>query len=234
MNQIRRIFCKIIQSSIIKRTLYRAVQGRVLMIHQIGLNDEEFCITPEEFEALAIFLSKRHTIRLEDWEKENNFYALTIDDVPEGFYIYAFPILKKYNIPFTIFVSLSLLNTPGYITMEQLIEMSNSNLCSVGSHGVRHVEYYKLTRNEISKDLKESKMKLSDLIKKPVELFAYPYGSYYACGLKNRKQVLEVYKYGFGTVKCPITAPLVLPKYFLPRINVDATYIEKLQNNEEG
>ena len=233
MNQIRRIFYKIIQSSVIKMTQYRAVQGRILMLHQIGREKDEFSITPEEFESLALVLNSKHTIRLEEWEKEDDFYALTIDDVPEGFYLYAFPILQKYQIPFTIFVSISFLNAEGYISTKQLLEMSNSDLCTVGSHGVRHEEYYKLDGKDIANDLKESKRKLSELIGKPVELFAYPYGSYYACGLKNKKQVLDVYKYGFGTAKCPITKPLVLPKYFLPRINVDTTYIETLQKNEE-
>lgn len=228
MNPIRRFFYKIIQYSAIKRLQRLPVKGRVLMLHQVGLEKDEFCITPTEVEALASFLSSHHTIRLENLEKEINFYSLTIDDVPEGFYLYAFPILKKYNVPFTIFVSLSLLNTEGYITTDQLLKMANSGLCTVGSHGVRHVEYYKLNRKEIAKDLIESKMKLSELIDKPVELFAFPYGSYYACGFNNKKLVLDTYKYGFGTVKSPITSPSVLPHYFLPRINVDSSYIKQI------
>lgn len=234
MNPIRRLFYKIIQYTAIKRSQIRTVKGRVLMLHQIGLEKDEFCITPKDFETLVLFLSSRHTIRLENWDKESDFYALTIDDVPEGFYIYAFPLLKQYNIPFTIFVSLSLLDTQGYISTAQLLEMSQSELCTVGSHGVRHIEYYRLNKHEIKTDLIESQRMLTELVHKQIDLFAYPYGSYYACGLKNKKQVLDVYEYGFGTVKCPITTPLVLPKYFLPRINVDATYIMKLKENEES
>ena len=69
--------------------------------------------------------------------------------------------------------------------------------------------------------------KITDLVNKPIELFAFPYGSYYACGLINKKFVLDTYKYGFCTVKSPITAPLVMPKYFLPRENVDTSFIDK-------
>lgn len=227
-SMVRRMFSKGMQIYKIACSRTKRSIGHVLMIHQVGMNDEEFCITPEEFETLVVFLSKNHTIRLENWEEEKDFFALTIDDVPEGFYVYAFPILKKYKIPFTLFVSISLLDTEGYITTGQLLEMANSDFCTVGSHGVRHVEYYTLNGQEIAKDLKESKLKLSELIGKPVELFAFPYGSYYACGFKHKKIVIDTYKYGFGTVKSTITSPSALPHYFLPRINVDSSYIKQI------
>ena len=105
--------------------------------------------------------------------------------------------------------------------------MAQFPLCTLGSHGVRHIEYYMLSKQEIIIDLKESHKRLSDLVNKPIELFAFPYGSYYACGLINKKLVLDIYKYGFGTVKSPITTPLVMPKCFLPRENVDSSFILK-------
>ena len=225
---VRKILYKCLQTLIIAilRTKYGV--GYILMIHQIGMDDGEFSITLDEFQSLVEFLSKHHTIQLKDWEKEREFYALTIDDVPESFYLYAFPVLKKYNLPFTLFVSLSLLDTNGYITTDQLLDMAQYKLCSIGSHGVSHIEYYLMDKHKIIIDLKESQKKLADLVHKPIELFAFPYGSYYACGLKNKKLVLDVYKYGFGTVKSPITLPLVLPKYFLPRVNVDSSFITKI------
>ena len=225
---IRRVFYKCLQTFQVTMSRTRHSVGYVLMVHQIGFDEGEFSITPDEFESLVAFLSKNHTVRLEDWEKEKDFYALTIDDVPDGFYHYAFPILKKYNLPFTLFVSLSLLDTYGYITTEQLVEIAQSELCTVGSHGVRHSEYYLMGEREKIIDLKESQKKLYDLVHKPIELFAFPYGSYYACGLNNKKLVLDTYKYGFGTIKSPITFPLVMPKCFLPRVNVDSSFIIKM------
>ena len=225
---IRKIIYKCLQTLIITKSRTKNCVGHVLMMHHVGVNDGEFSITIDEFKSLVAFLSKSHTIQLENWEKERDFFALTIDDVSESFYLYAFPILKKHNIPFTLFVSLSLLDTNGYITTDQLLEMAKSELCSIGSHGVRHTEFYLLDQQEIIADLKESQNKLADLVHKPIELFAFPYGSYYACGIKNRNLVLDTYKYGFGTVNSPITSPLVLPMYFLPRINVDSVFISKM------
>ena len=61
-----------------------------------------------------------------------------------------------------------------------------------------------------------------------VELFAYPYGSYYACGYTHKHLAETIYKYAFGTVACPITKPSLLNNYFLPRINADVEFINNI------
>ena len=61
-----------------------------------------------------------------------------------------------------------------------------------------------------------------------VEMFAFPYGSYYACGYANKHLAGDVYKYAFGTVACPITKPSLLKIYYLPRINVDMEFLNLL------
>ena len=168
-----------------------------------------------------MWLKSKNTIRLENWEREEDFYALTIDDVPENFYYNAYPLLKEASIPFTLFVNVSLLNKDGFITKEQLVEMSKCELCTIGSHGVSHGEFALFSWKQALRDLKDSKCELEQIIGKPVEMFAFPYGSYYACGYANKHLAGDVYKYAFGTVACPITKPSLLKIYYLPRINVE-------------
>lgn len=105
-----------------------APQGRVLMLHWVGdeIQDEEtepYRISTEQCRRFLVWLKSKNTIRLENWEREEDFYALTIDDVPENFYYNAYPLLKEASIPFTLFVNVSLLNKDGFITKEQLVEM---------------------------------------------------------------------------------------------------------------
>ena len=207
-------------------------KGAVLMLHSVGGNpDYEFNIPTEKFEKLLTALSNENIIHLGDWEKAADFFALSADDVPQDFYVNAFPLLKKHGIPFTIFVATSLLDTDGYITTEQLKEMAASPLCTVGSHGVNHSFFRSLNKDERHDELAGSKRTLEKIIGKPVELYAFPYGSYYACGYHNKKQVLDNYKYGFGTVNAYITHPRLLKKYFLPRINVNSALIDKLTSS---
>lgn len=208
-------------------------QGKVLMLHWVGdkvLDDEcePFRISVAQCKRLLSWLKSKNIIRLDNWEQSEDFYALTIDDVPENFYHNAYPLLKEYGIPFTLFVNVSLLDKDGFITKEQLIEMSQCDLCTIGSHGVNHGEYSLLKKEDALRDLKESKRALEQLIGKPVEMYAFPYGSYYACGYAYKHFAGDVYRYAFGTISCPITKPLLLKRFFLPRINVDVEFINSL------
>lgn len=209
-------------------------RGKIYMLHWVGdekqnEETEPFRLSVEQFRLFLKWIKKQNVIHLKNWERADNFIAITIDDVPENFYINAFPLLKKEGIPFTIFVNVSLLDKEGFITREQLIEMAHCELCTVGSHGMSHGEFTMLNRQQAMSDLEESQKELECMIGCKVELFAYPYGSYYACGYTHKHLAATIYKYAFGTVACPITKPSLLKNYFLPRINVDADYVKKSQ-----
>ena len=49
---------------------------------------------------------------------------LTIDDAFTSFYLNAWPILKEKEIPFILFVSTETVNKKGYMTWDQIIEIS--------------------------------------------------------------------------------------------------------------
>lgn len=195
----------------------------------ISDDKEPYRISVSQFKKLLTFLKKKNTVHLYDWEKEKGYYAITIDDVPESFYHCAYPLLREFQIPFTIFVNISLLDKEGYIKKDQLIQLAKCELCTIGSHGVNHCEYAFLSKEQVKYEFKNSKAVLESIIGREVNLFAFPYGSYYACGFLYKYLALEEYKYAFGTVGCSITKPLLLNKYFLPRINVDDIYINSLK-----
>lgn len=189
------------------------------MLHEISDRDDEFCISNKELEHFLRSVEKDKVINLSEWESKSDFIAITIDDVPENFYNNGFPLFKKYGIPFTIFVSTSLLDTPGFIKTEQLKEMALCELCTVGSHGTQHEFYKGFSKEEKLRFLRDSQKILSQICNSHIDLFAFPYGSVYACGFRDKKLVSRFYKYGFGTIACDITKKNLLPKYFLPRIN---------------
>lgn len=233
MKFVRRAVGKLMHIFQICVAKFFSTEGRVLMLHWVGneVQDdgtEPYRISVAQFERFVLWLKNKKIIRLEQWEIEHDFYALTIDDVPENFYLNAYPILKRAAIPFTIFVNVSLLDQAGFITTEQLVEMAQCELCTIGSHGISHGEYALLDKEQVVSDLKNSKTILENIINKPVELFAFPYGSYYACGYSNKHLAGEIYDYAFGTVSCPITRPSFLKKYFLPRINVDVNLLNSI------
>lgn len=233
MKFFRRVVSKCCHLFHIKVTKCFPTYGEVLMLHWVGDDKleaeyEPYRIPVFQFKKLVQWLSKRNTIKLENWEQEKGFYALTIDDVPENFYRNAFPILKEVGLPFTLFVNVSLIGKTGFITKEQLIEMANCEFCTIASHGIHHGEFALLNKSQALEDLLDSRQRLEEIVGKPVDMYAFPYGSYYACGYSNKYLAGKVYKYAFGTVACPITKPSLMKKYFLPRINVDMQYLEKM------
>lgn len=231
MNILKRLTSKILQSCYeVFGSWNRHKIGWVYMVHNVGASEGEFNIPTDRFEQVLKCLSQQNVIRLEAFEQKDGFVALSIDDVPVSFYYNGYPLLKKYGIPFTLFVSCSLLNTEGYITEGMLQEMSKCDLCTVGSHGWKHDYYFKLDASAARNDLESSKKRIEKIIGKTIDLYAFPYGSFYACGIKHIKIVADYYKYGFSTVACPITKPSLLPFYFLPRMNITNEVFEIICN----
>ncbi|HEY5236375.1 MAG TPA: polysaccharide deacetylase family protein, partial [Rhabdochlamydiaceae bacterium] len=76
----------------------------------------------------------------------------------------------------TFYVSSGLLGKTGYLTKEQVIELSQKGN-EIGSHCVTHRDLKKLSWSEIENELLESKLTLEDLLQSPVVHFAPPFGS---------------------------------------------------------
>ena len=207
-------------------------RGKVLMFHDIGNNDGELNLDVASFEQILQNASER-CIDLLDWDSikyvgGGKFYALTFDDVKYSFYENAYPLLKRYNCPFTIFVNCELLDKPGYISSDNLRELALDPLCTIGSHGLKHTFFSKYTNEEALADMKKSKETLQGLTGREVKLFAFPYGSFAACGWRKHKLVKAVYKYGFSTINAPIPQWGFISLGFLPRLNVDNNTFKKL------
>lgn len=108
---------------------------------------------------------------------------ITFDDGYYSNYEYIFPILKKYNVYASIFVTTDhvgkTINNIRYLDWNNCLEMQNSGLVKIYSHSKRHVFYHKYPPKEVKKDVIESyKIIETNLGKKNLKAFAYPYGSH--------------------------------------------------------
>jgi len=165
----------------------------VLMYHyildtELAKKDKRIT-TPEAFEQQMRFLKVNdyNVISLEEFsvylrEKKRvprNTAVLTFDDGHLDNYVNAYPILKKYGLKATMFVIVDSLDKPNFVTKEQIIEMDNSGLITIGSHtlGHRHLPSIK-SEDEIRKEIYLSKSKLGMILGKPVNCFSYPIGGF--------------------------------------------------------
>jgi peptidoglycan/xylan/chitin deacetylase (PgdA/CDA1 family) len=106
---------------------------------------------------------------------------LTFDDNYRGQYLYAFPLLKKYNFPAVWSVHTAFVGSPvgkPKATWAELQEMVESGLVTVASHTVNHRNLADLTPEEIDRELVESKKILEEKLGRSVQYFTYPEGTY--------------------------------------------------------
>ena len=148
--------------------------------------------------------------------------GITIDDAFLSIYEKAYPILKKNNFPFTIFVSTDSIssNSNVYMSWKQINEMVNSNLTvSIGNHTASHSHLVNKTEAEIMNEIiKSNKSLLENLGYKP-DFFAYPYGEY---SLKSKNIIKKNFKAAFGQQSGSLYEGIDL--YELPRYALNEQY----------
>lgn len=102
--------------------------------------------------------------------------ALSFDDGYDNLYTVAYPLLKEKGVPFTVFIAPSFIGKAGYLTKDQLLELAQDPLVTVGSHGLTHLALKGQSAEIQERELMESKARLEDLTGAPVDLLAYPNG----------------------------------------------------------
>lgn len=112
-----------------------------------------------------------------------NPFILTIDDGYLSNYIYAYPLLKKYNTKAAIFiVAASAGKTPGifpHFTWEQAREMEKSGLVEIQNHGLNHTDHAKMAKKDLIEDVEAAQALIDkNLGKRALKVFAYPGGRY--------------------------------------------------------
>jgi peptidoglycan/xylan/chitin deacetylase (PgdA/CDA1 family) len=114
--------------------------------------------------------------------------VLTFDDGYEDNYLTAFPILKKYNFPATIFLVTARIGNKNYVNKRginlpmldwnQIKEMHNSGLIDFEPHTVNHPKLSKIKLAEAEREILESKELIEKELNKECNFFTYPYGDY--------------------------------------------------------
>jgi len=103
--------------------------------------------------------------------------VMYFDDGFKDIYFNAYPIFKKYNLPFTLFVTTDFINGEQiYLSWEQIREMTD--LAEIGCHGKTHRDFIDLTEKELKKELSVSAQIIKEQTgQKPIAL-SYPHGKY--------------------------------------------------------
>jgi len=176
----------------------------VLMYHNIGIPPREgklrsLYVTPRMFRFQMWYLKTAgfEVVFLRDIlshirgesVSDKKLVALTFDDGYQDFYENAYPVLKRYGFPATVFLVSDLVGKDNLwdyralnirkrlLDWDKIIEMSG-HLVTFGSHTKTHPFLEKLSTKEIEEELFGSKADIEKRLKLPVEFFCYPYGHY--------------------------------------------------------
>jgi peptidoglycan/xylan/chitin deacetylase (PgdA/CDA1 family) len=189
----------------------------VVMYHHVSTADRELNVYPEIFEDHLDVLSRKGWKTLSggeflyflhnEREKPKKCVLLTFDDGFADNYIYAYPLLKKYNMKAMLFVATGFIEEreikrdkfvslshneardmafterrPEVMcTWKELAEMDESGLFDIQSHGHSHKTPHYICEGRydaLREDLLEGKRTLEKLLSKKIYHFAWPSGCY--------------------------------------------------------
>ena len=166
-----------------------------------------FILNPKNFEEEFNQVSKEKKI------------LLTIDDAFSSFYLKAWPILKENKIPFILFVSTESVGKKGYMSWNEIIEISKEDFVFIGNHSHSHEYLVKYKFEEFKKDIIESIKEFEENLGYNSKFFSYPFGEY---SLEQKKYISKNFDYAFGQHSGVID--LNKDKYELPRFPINEKY----------
>ena len=167
-------------------------------------------IHPKEFEQSLVEKKKERKI------------LFTVDDGLLSFYKNAWPILKKKQIPFILFVNTREVGAFNYMNWDQIRELYKEDFVEIGNHSHSHEYLVDESREVIENDILKSIKIFEEKLGKNSDFFSYPFGEY-SLEFKNLIKSLG-FKYAFGQHSGVIDE--TKDKFELPRFPINEKYGE--------
>ena len=147
--------------------------------------------------------------------------GISIDDAYLSIYEHAWPRLKAFGFPFTIFVATKPIDqsNSSYMSWGQIRELLEAGV-TIGSQSATHPHLTFLTKPELEKELNSSNARFLEKLGMVPNLFAYPYGE---ASLATERVVQDHgFKAAFGQHSGAISS--VGDLFYLPRFTMNEVY----------
>lgn len=217
--------------------------ARVYMFHSVLDSKADvyskFAISTASFEKFLEFELSRGQLPMTEAdlkkavvrpEEFNNRFAVSFDDIYDSVFTNAYPVLKRLNIPFIIFVTPGLIDKidPAtkypHITKEHLEELMEDELCIVGSHGMAHKPFRYYSESEAIRSMEDSKI----ILNRKTDIFAFPYGRRVEVSDRNIACAQKSgYCCAFSALDGSLKQKWLSGRWFLPRILVGEDYVKR-------
>lgn len=175
---------------------------RILMYHRVtGDTQYELDVRYQHFAAQMKFLAENATVVSLDSaidyingsaECADPVYVITFDDAYEDFYHKAMPLLRRYKLPATLYVTTDFINNSNHVPLSKNIngylmpsvnwnmlkEIANSGLVTIGGHTHTHKELPSLKDSDVFEEISICDSLIYEKLNLEVAHFAYPRGAW--------------------------------------------------------
>lgn len=172
---------------------------RILMYHRVDncSNYDQLVVSPANFEQQMSYLHEHYRVisltqAIDELEQGNvqPSVVVTFDDGYLDNLQNALPILKKYNIPATIFVTTAFcdqsITHSRYSNDKQRVHLNWDEVCmleelteiTIGSHTISHPFLSRLNAKKSKMEIQDSKNLIENKLNKSVGFFCYPSGDF--------------------------------------------------------
>lgn len=197
------------EQPLVPREQTRAI---VLMYHSIDVSKKLSTVWPWDFEAHIERLRKDHIeiipmSHLIDFlhgdiaQLPQRVAVITIDDGEVLFHKYAWPILEKHHVPFTVAIITKPTQLAAHahaLSWDQLNEMLSSGLCEIASHGHMHLALTGLRGAALDFELEHSRALIEAHTGFVPQAFMYPLGAFNSDVIERVRSA--GYRAAFGAV----------------------------------
>jgi peptidoglycan/xylan/chitin deacetylase (PgdA/CDA1 family) len=119
--------------------------------------------------------------------------SITFDDGCETDLIAAAPLLREFGFHATFYVTAGFLDTPGYLSSQQLRELDSREF-EIGCHSMTHPYLSDLSDSALKREIADAKMRIENVLSHPIEHFSCPGGRY------NKRVLSTARQAGFKSV----------------------------------
>jgi peptidoglycan/xylan/chitin deacetylase (PgdA/CDA1 family) len=173
----------------------------ILMYHSISYKKHNsLFVSPKVFEEQMEHLKKAgyHTLSFKDLKNWKTGKAIpdkpiliTFDDGYLDNFTIGYPILKRFQMKATIFVTYDFIGDSNHLNWAQIKEMEQSEYIEIGVHTRHHVDLTKQSPVKLKDEIMGAKHRIDEKLGHETIAFAYPAGRY------NHKVVKVVKRAGF-------------------------------------
>ncbi len=146
--------------------------------------------------------------------------VFTVDDGYRSVYEHAYPVFKKHNIPFSVFLQVGAVGYPDYLSWDMVKEMLANNV-EFANHSFSHEDFPSLLKKmsldqliiRFREDLKKANQVFYERTGYWMKYYAYPYGHY----LPEFFEVLKQEGFSLAFTQNPGPYSITYGLYEIPR-----------------